>query len=129
MTIHPAHQLSRRRFLGASAATAAAAWLAPRSLFAQQDGAEPIVVVQARVDAATAKITTQKLRGGISVLIGSGGNIAVLPGPEGKLLVDAGISTSRPQITAALKAISPDPIEGLINTHWHYCLLYTSDAA
>jgi glyoxylase-like metal-dependent hydrolase (beta-lactamase superfamily II) len=121
MTISPASQISRRRFLGASAATAAAAWLAPRSLFAQQqDGAEPVMVTQARVDAAHAKITTQKLRGGISVLIGSGGNIAVLPGPEGKLLVDAGISTSRPQITAALQAISPDPIEGLINTHWHY---------
>ena len=120
MTIHPANQFSRRRFLGASAATTAAAWLAPRSLFAQQAGAEPVMVTQARVDAATAKITTQTLRGGISVLMGSGGNIAVLPGPEGKLLVDAGISTSRPQITAALRAISPDPIEGLINTHWHY---------
>lgn len=122
MIIPSANQISRRRFLGASAATAAAAWLAPHSLFAQQqqDNSEPIVVTQARVDAATAKIRTQKLRGGISVLIGSGGNIAVLPGPEGKLLVDAGISTSRPQITDALRAISPDPIQGLINTHWHY---------
>jgi glyoxylase-like metal-dependent hydrolase (beta-lactamase superfamily II) len=121
MTISPANQISRRRFLGASAATATAAWLAPRSLFAQQQAAaEPSMVTQARVDAANAKIRTQKLRGGVSVLFGSGGNIAVLPGPEGKLLVDAGISTSRPQVKAALDAISPDPIEGLINTHWHY---------
>lgn len=123
MTIHPANLLSRRRFLGAAAAVTGA-WLAPRALFAQdgeaKTAAEPIMVTQARIDAATAKITTQKLRGNISVLIGSGGNIAVLPGREGKLLVDAGISTSRPQITQALAAISPDPIEGLINTHWHY---------
>jgi glyoxylase-like metal-dependent hydrolase (beta-lactamase superfamily II) len=121
MTIDSASRLSRRLFLGNAAAVSSAVWLAPRTLFAQQQAqAEPIMVIQGRADAATAKITTQKLRGNVSVLIGSGGNIAVLPGHEGKLLVDAGISTSRPQITAALAAISPDPIEGLINTHWHY---------
>jgi len=121
MILHPASHLSRRSFLRATAAAAAAAWVGPRTLFAQQQQpAEPVMVVQARADAADAKITTQKLRGDISVLLGSGGNIAVLPGREGKLLVDSGISTSRPQITKALAAISPDPIEGLINTHWHY---------
>jgi glyoxylase-like metal-dependent hydrolase (beta-lactamase superfamily II) len=112
--------ISRRRFLFTSAATAAAAYLTPRALFAQQGAQPPAMVVQARADAAKAKITTQKLRGNVSVLIGSGGNIAVLPGPQGKLLVDTGISTSRPQITDALTAISADPIEHLINTHWHY---------
>jgi glyoxylase-like metal-dependent hydrolase (beta-lactamase superfamily II) len=112
--------ISRRRFLSTSAATAAAAYLTPRALFAQQGAQPPAMVVQARADAAKAKITTQKLRGNVSVLIGSGGNIAVLPGPQGKLLVDTGISTSRPQITDALTAISADPIEHLINTHWHY---------
>jgi glyoxylase-like metal-dependent hydrolase (beta-lactamase superfamily II) len=121
--LQAADRLSRRRFLATTAAAATAAWLSPRTVFgqqAQEQQDEPIVVVQARIDAADAKITTQKLRGNVSVLIGSGGNIAVLPGPEGKLLVDAGISTSKPQITKALAAISPDPIEGLINTHWHY---------
>ncbi len=111
--------ISRRRFLSTTAATAAAVYLTPRALFAQQ-GQVPAMVVEARKTAATAKITTQKLRGNVSVLIGSGGNIAVLPGAQGKLLVDTGISTSRPQITDALTAISADPIEHLINTHWHY---------
>ena len=107
---------SRRRFI----ATAAAATLAPRSLFAQRPDQQPEMVVQARKDAASTKITVEHLRGKVSVLLGSGGNIAVLPGPEGKLLVDSGISTSRPQITEALAAISPDPIQHLVNTHWHY---------
>ena len=111
--------ITRRRFLATTATTAAAAYLTPRPLFAQ-DAQPPAMVVQARAAAATGKITTQKLRGNISVLLGSGGNIAVLPGPQGKLLVDTGISTSRPQITEALAAISPDPIEHLVNTHWHY---------
>src|SRR5262249_53970614 len=54
------------------------------------------------------------------VLEGSGGNIAVLPGSDGKLLVDAGITASRPEITKALTGISSDPVKRLINTHWHF---------
>lgn len=111
--------MTRRQFLSATAATAAAGLLAPRCLFAQEPQ-QPAIVVNGRANAAKAKITTQKLHGGVSVLIGSGGNIAVLAAKEGKLLVDAGISTSRPQITEALAAINADPIRILINTHWHW---------
>jgi len=110
--------ITRRHFLS-TAAAAGAACFAPRSIFAQEPQ-QPAMVVNGRAAAATAKITTQKLRGNISVLMGSGGNIAILPGPQGKLLVDTGISTSRPQIAEALSAISPDPIQYLINTHWHW---------
>jgi len=114
------NMITRRRFLSHSAALSASAWLAPRSLFGQQEAQQPAMVVTGRANAAKAKITTQKLRGNVSVLLGSGGNIAVLPGPDGKVIVDAGISSSRPQITEALDAISADPIEHLINTHWHW---------
>lgn len=111
--------ISRRGFLGSSAVVAGAAMFAPQTVFAQE-APQPDVVVSGRKAAATAKITTQKLRGGVYVLMGSGGNIAVLPGPQGKVLVDSGISTSQPQLVEALNAISPDPISHLINTHWHY---------
>jgi glyoxylase-like metal-dependent hydrolase (beta-lactamase superfamily II) len=110
--------ITRRRFLSTTAA-AGAIYLAPRSIFAQEPQ-QPAMVVSGRTAAATAKITTQKLRGNVSVLMGSGGNIAVLPGAQGKLLVDAGISTSQPQITEALVALGPDPVQHLINTHWHW---------
>jgi glyoxylase-like metal-dependent hydrolase (beta-lactamase superfamily II) len=49
-----------------------------------------------------------------------GGNIAVLTGPDGKLLVDAEIVTARPNVSAALASINADPIKQLINTHWHF---------
>jgi len=111
--------ISRRGFLGSSAVVAGAAVFAPRTVFGQEVPL-PEVVVNARKAAATAKIITQNLRGGVYVLMGSGGNIAVLPGPQGKVLVDAGMSTSQPQIVEALNAISPGPISHLINTHWHY---------
>jgi len=77
-------------------------------------------VITIRNAAATAKISVTKLRGNISVLQGSGGNIVVLTGRDGKLLVDAGITASRPRITEALNSLSDDPVKHLINTHWHF---------
>src|SRR3989442_5719931 len=71
-------------------------------------------------EAAKADITVQRLRGNISVLMGSGGNIAVLTGPEGELLVDAGIAVSRPKLQAALEGISQAAPRYVINTHWHW---------
>jgi glyoxylase-like metal-dependent hydrolase (beta-lactamase superfamily II) len=69
--------------------------------------------------AAKAKIGVQTIRRNISVLDGSGGNIAVLTGKDGKLLVEAGFAVSRPALTDALASINADPIKHLINTHWH----------
>ena len=70
--------------------------------------------------AAVASIATHKLRNNISVLEGSGGNIAVLTGPDGKVLIDGGIGASRPQLTKALADLGTDPISHLVNTHWHF---------
>jgi glyoxylase-like metal-dependent hydrolase (beta-lactamase superfamily II) len=36
------------------------------------------------------------------------------------VLIDAGISVSRPQLTRALAGLGADPITHLINTHWHF---------
>jgi glyoxylase-like metal-dependent hydrolase (beta-lactamase superfamily II) len=52
--------------------------------------------------------------------MGAGGNIAVLTGQDGKLLIDAGLAGARPQITDALFRISSDPIKHLINSHCHF---------
>jgi len=107
---------SRRQFLVAGGLTVAAACFAPSYLMAQTEG----IVVGAFKEAATAKVTVQNLRRNISVLLGPGGNIAVLTGPDGKLLVDAEIITARPHVSEALASINADPIEQLINTHWHF---------
>ncbi len=44
----------------------------------------------------------------------------MLSGSDGKVLVDAGIAVSRPQLVKSLTALGPDPISHLINTHWHF---------
>jgi glyoxylase-like metal-dependent hydrolase (beta-lactamase superfamily II) len=108
--------ISRRQFLTAGSLTVAAACLASRHLIAQTSS----IVPGAFKEAATAKVTIQNLRRNISVLLGAGGNIAVLTGPEGKLVVDAEIVTARPNVSKALASINADPIKQLINTHWHF---------
>ena len=91
-----AHSLSRRGFclccVGGAAFAATAGWLTPRQVYAEARGLVSLI----KDSAATSAITTYKLRNNISVLEGSGGNIAVLTGPDGKVLVDAGIGVSRP---------------------------------
>src|ERR1700730_16153625 len=109
------HCLSRRRFIASAGILTAAAWLSPRYLFAEGEN----IVLAARKRAETANITVQALRGDVSALIGSGGNIAVLTGTDGKVIIDSGYATSRARITDALAGMNPGPIKHLVNTHWH----------
>jgi glyoxylase-like metal-dependent hydrolase (beta-lactamase superfamily II) len=111
--------LSRRHFclccIGGAAYTSTG-WLTPREAFAEARGLVSLI----KDRAAVSPIVTHRLRNNINVLEGSGGNMAVLTGPDGKVLIDAGIGVSRPQITKALADLSADPITQLINTHWHF---------
>src|SRR5258708_8362455 len=102
-------RISRRCLLRYTSAATAVALVAPRKLFAQDDG----LVQTARRTAAASTITVQKLRGNVSVLMGAGGNIAVLTGRDGKLLIDAGFAGARPKIADSLPSISSDPIKHL----------------
>ena len=92
MVPESALDMSRRQFLAAGGLTVAVACLAPRTLIAQESS----IVPGAFKEAATAKVTVLSLRRNISVLLGAGGNIAVLAGPDGKVVVDAEIVTARP---------------------------------
>jgi len=85
------------------------------SRLAEETGIVPTMIHAA----AQAKIEVHPLRRNISVLEGSGGNITVLTGKDGKLLIDAGFTVSKPRVAPALDSLSTDPITRLINTHWH----------
>src|SRR5215472_14602207 len=107
--------LSRRDFIVVAGSAAADVAFAPRFLFAQKKGIVPTMID----DAAKATIKKYPLRRNISVLEGSGGNIGVLTGKNGKLLVDSGFTVSKLRILEALNSLSSDPITQLLNTHWH----------
>ena len=103
---------SRRRFLTTTAAAAAATRFYRPALHAQEI---PDVLARGRAAGATAKVKVQSLRGNVTALMGVGGNIAVLPGKDGKLLIDSGYMTARPQLTEALWLPSV-PIRSLISS-------------
>ncbi|WP_284421937.1 MULTISPECIES: MBL fold metallo-hydrolase [unclassified Bradyrhizobium] len=113
-------QLTRRRFCLCCVASATFAagggWLTPRAAYAEARN----IVDMIRADAATASIKVHKLRGGVSVLEGSGGSVGVLSGPDGKVMIDAGITASRPRMLEALASLGSEPVRHLINTHWHF---------
>ncbi|WP_353645082.1 MBL fold metallo-hydrolase [Mesorhizobium sp. WSM2239] len=114
------HLISRRGFclccMGAASFAATGGWMSPREAYAEARGLVSLI----KDSAAKAEIVTHKLRNDITILEGSGGNVAVLGGKDGLVMVDAGISVSRPQITKVLTALSPEPVTHLINTHWHF---------
>ncbi|MGF6178253.1 glyoxylase-like metal-dependent hydrolase (beta-lactamase superfamily II) [Ensifer sp. 4252] len=112
--------LSRRGFclccMAASTFAATGGWLSPRQVFAKAQG----IVDMIRDAAAKTPIKVHKTRSGVSILEGSGGNIAVLTGADGKVLIDGGITASRPRLLEALAGLGKEPIRHLINTHWHF---------
>lgn len=116
MVGHDSNAISRRNFLIAGSASLTAGCLFPGKLLAQEDA----LVQGGFKEAAKTKLVVQPLRRDVTVLLGAGGNIAVLTGPDGKLLVDAEIVTARPHVIEALASINKDPVKQLINTHWHW---------
>src|ERR1700745_4279302 len=114
------HIMSRRGFclccMAATTVAASGGWLTPRQAFAEARNIVDLI----RDGAARAPIKVHKLRDNISILEGSGGNIAVLTGADGKVFVDAGITASRSRILEAATGLSRDPITHVINTHWHF---------
>ena len=77
-------------------------------------------VIKINEEAAKAPIETTKVREGIDVLSGSGGNIGVIVGANGKFMIDAGIAVSKPRVESAINALGKQPIRYLINTHYHW---------
>ena len=63
---------------------------------------------------------TESLRGGIHVILfQDGGNIGVITGDDGVILVDDQFAPRTPAIAAAVAALSDRPTRFVLNTHWH----------
>ncbi|WP_266157044.1 MBL fold metallo-hydrolase [Dyella silvatica] len=90
-----------------------AAWAAPAL-------SEEGIVDHVNAEAAKGAILTHPLRANVSELEGSGGNITVLSGADGKFLVDAGIGLSKAAMQASLAKLGPAPVKYVANTHWHW---------
>ena len=68
---------------------------------------------------AGVEIKTEQVVPGIYMLVGAGGNIGVSAGEDGVFMIDDQFAPLTDRITAAVAALSDQPIRFLINTHWH----------
>jgi cyclase len=80
--------------------------------------ADPVEQMKQQMSGVPLQI--MKLRDNIQMLSGPGGNMVVLDGPDGKILVDSSFAIVAPKVKQALDGISNTPFKLLINTHWHF---------
>ncbi len=93
--------------------------MAPRSLLALCVLFSASLASAQDEDFSKVEVKTVPLAGSVSMLMGSGGNIGVLVGADGVLLVDDEFAPLVPKILAAVKQLSPKPVRFVVNTHFH----------
>jgi cyclase len=71
-------------------------------------------------DWSKTRVEDRDLGHGVHMLESFGGNIGVLAGDEGVLLIDAEWPQLHDKVLAAVTHISSKPIRYLVNTHWHW---------
>ena len=111
-------------FLGAGVVAS----IAPHNLFAYpqpplgnaQQAAATDPLTQMRAQMAAIPLETLKLRDNLFMLHGPGGNMVVLNGSDGKILVDSSFSSVAPKLKQSMDALGNAPLKVLINTHWHF---------
>ncbi|HWT12013.1 MAG TPA: MBL fold metallo-hydrolase [Allosphingosinicella sp.] len=78
--------------------------------------AEPAIAQSAPPPAA---VTVERVAPGVAVLFGRGGNVGLSYGADGNVLIDDQYAPMTEPILAAVRAIDPDPVRFVVNTHWH----------
>src|SRR2546430_1879314 len=116
---------TRREWLRLMAAMSGAALvdgLLPRGLARAATGRvahqqDPVAAFRARIGAVP--IQAQPLAENLTLLSGPGGNVVVLRGADGLVMVDTFVSPAWPKLQESLKGLGA-PVKFVINTHWHF---------
>jgi glyoxylase-like metal-dependent hydrolase (beta-lactamase superfamily II) len=75
----------------------------------------------AQQDLEQVEIQTVHVSGLVYMLVGGrGGNIGLLIGDDGPVLIDDQLAPLTPKVLAAVKALAPGDVRFVINTHWHF---------
>ena len=70
-------------------------------------------------DWSKVEVKVVPVAGGVSMLVGQGGNIGVTTGKDGTFLIDDQFAPLLPKIRAAVKTLGDGPIRFVVNTHFH----------
>jgi cyclase len=98
------------------------ATVTPREILKAAQQANPTVdaVAASRARMAAIPIETVSLTDNLTLLSGPGGNVVVLNGPDGKLMVDTFVAPVWPLLKQHLDGFGNAPLNNVINTHWHF---------
>jgi glyoxylase-like metal-dependent hydrolase (beta-lactamase superfamily II) len=113
--------MTRRDLIRGGASLAGAALLARAvpswaDVLAQAP-ADPVGSFRAQMGAIP--IVPTKLTDSLTMLSGPGGNVVVLHGPDGKVVVDTFVQTVWDKLKAAIDGMGSGRITAVIDTHWH----------
>ena len=89
-------------------------WSLPVALLAA-----PAVLAQGQQDFSQVQIKVHQVSGNVYYLEGQGGNVGVLVGDDGVLMIDDQFAPLSEKLVAAIRTISNKPIRMLVNTHVH----------
>lgn len=120
----PPGAMTRRELLRRSAVLAGGALVAP-AIPAWAGGfrqaataADPVAKMRAEIGAVP--IERMKLTDALTMLSGPGGNVVVLHGTDGKIVVDSFVQTAWDKLNQTLDGMGNARITALIDTHWHF---------
>ena len=107
----------RQAGLLAGGAAIAAGWPEWAYAVAHQPGDQ---LAQMRAGMAAAPVTSASLAPNVTMLAGPGGNVLVLTGGDGKVVVDTFVQGAWNNLKAALDTLGNQKIATVIDTHWHF---------
>ena len=114
--------IRRRELLRAGLGTASALLVAGAARAqAPNDDSDPAALI-AKMGPMMSKIPIEvvTIADGLDLIKGAGGNVAVLHGPDGSLVVDSQIPARGKEVFETAKRVGGKPVSTLINTHWHF---------
>jgi cyclase len=114
--------MDRREWMQASLGAAGVILLGGRARGAEPvDDSDPAPLL-AKIGPMMAKIPIEadELSAGLHMVHGPGGNIAVLGGPDGLLVVDSSVPMRAKDALEEVRRVGGKPVSLLINTHWHF---------
>lgn len=76
-------------------------------------------LAQGQTDFSAVQVKVHKVAGNFYYLEGQGGNVGVLAGDDGVLMIDDQFAPLTEKLVAAVRTISDKPIKLLVNTHIH----------
>ena len=114
--------MNRREWIQSGFGAAGALVLADRARGDEPaDDSDPAPLI-ARMGPMMAKVPIEVvgLAADLYLIQGPGGNIAVLGGPDGLIVVDSSVPGRADEVLDAVKRAGGKPVSRLINTHWHF---------